>query len=52
MASFLMFTRGDIAQSIVTDKGGDYPTPGGIEMVNRSFVRYMERKSGRAYDLL
>ncbi len=31
---------------------GDYPTPGGYEMVNRSFVHYMERKSGRAYDLL
>lgn len=31
---------------------GDYPTPGGFEMVNRSFVHYMEKKSGRAYDLL
>ena len=31
---------------------GDYPTPGGYEMVNRSFVHFMEKKSGRAYDLL
>ena len=31
---------------------GDYPTPGGFEMVNRSFVHYMEKKTGRAYDLL
>jgi amidophosphoribosyltransferase len=31
---------------------GDYPTPGGYEMVNRSFVHYMQKKGGRAYDLL
>ena len=31
---------------------GDYPTPGGYEMVNRSFVNFMEKKTGRAYDLL
>jgi amidophosphoribosyltransferase len=31
---------------------GDYPTAGGYETVNLSFVRYMEKKSGRAYDLL
>jgi amidophosphoribosyltransferase len=31
---------------------GDYPTPGGFEMVNRSFVNFMEKRTGRAYDLL
>lgn len=28
---------------------GNYPTPGGIKVVNRSFVNYMEGKKGRAY---
>ncbi|MCS6991880.1 MAG: amidophosphoribosyltransferase [Chitinophagales bacterium] len=28
---------------------GDYPTPGGIEVVNRAFVNYMEGKDVRAY---
>ncbi len=28
------------------------PFPGGYEMVNRSFVNFMEKKTGRAYDLL
>ena len=31
---------------------GNYPTPGGFEMVNRSFVNFMEKRTGRAYDLL
>ncbi len=31
---------------------GDYPTSGGFQMVNRSFVHYMEKRAGRAYDLL
>ena len=31
---------------------GDYPTPGGFEMVKRSFVNFMEKRAGRAYDLL
>jgi amidophosphoribosyltransferase len=28
---------------------GDYPTPGGNRVVNRSFVNYMEKKNVRAY---
>jgi amidophosphoribosyltransferase len=28
---------------------GNYPTPGGMKVVNRSFVNYMERKLVRAY---
>ncbi len=30
---------------------GDYPTPGGYEVVNRSFVNWYEGRDGRAYDL-
>jgi amidophosphoribosyltransferase len=30
---------------------GNYPTPGGYELVCRSFVHWYEGKSGRAYDL-
>lgn len=29
---------------------GDYPTPGGTELANMSFVRWIEGKDGRAYD--
>ncbi len=29
---------------------GDYPTPGGYEIVNRSFVHWYEGRDGRAYD--
>ena len=28
---------------------GNYPTPGGVRVANRSFVNYMEGKTGRAY---
>jgi len=28
---------------------GDYPTPGGVKVVNRAFINYMENKSDRAY---
>jgi len=28
---------------------GDYPTPGGNKVVNRSFINYMENKDARAY---
>ncbi|MFC6998682.1 amidophosphoribosyltransferase [Rufibacter roseus] len=28
---------------------GNYPTPGGIKVVNRAFVNYMENNIGRAY---
>lgn len=28
---------------------GDYPTPGGMKVVNRAFMNYIEGKSGRAY---
>ncbi|MBP7951602.1 MAG: amidophosphoribosyltransferase [Verrucomicrobiales bacterium] len=30
---------------------GDYPTPGGFEIVNRSFVHWYEGRDGRAYDV-
>ena len=29
---------------------GNYPTPGGYELVNRSFVHWYEGRDGRAYD--
>ncbi len=29
---------------------GDYPTPGGTEICNRSLVHYIEQRTGRAYD--
>jgi len=28
---------------------GDYPTPGGNKVVNKSFINYIEGNSGRAY---
>jgi amidophosphoribosyltransferase len=28
---------------------GDYPTPGGFAVVNRSFLNYQEKRTGRAY---
>lgn len=28
---------------------GNYPTPGGNRVVNRSFINYVEKKSGRSY---
>ena len=36
------------------DKGdwyftGDFPTPGGVQVVNQSFINFVEGKSGRAY---
>jgi amidophosphoribosyltransferase len=30
---------------------GDYPTPGGYNVVNQAFVHYYEKRDGRAYDL-
>ncbi len=29
---------------------GDYPTPGGYRVVNRAFINYMEKRTGRAYE--
>jgi amidophosphoribosyltransferase len=29
---------------------GDYPTPGGFRVVNRAFINYMEKRTGRAYE--
>jgi amidophosphoribosyltransferase len=29
---------------------GDYPTPGGYRVVNRAFINFMERRTGRAYE--
>ena len=29
---------------------GNYPTPGGMRVVNRAFVNYMEGRDARAYD--
>ena len=31
---------------------GNYPTPGGFEMVNRAFIAFCEKKAGRVYDLV
>ncbi len=31
---------------------GDYPTPGGYAVVNEAFIRYHEKRPGRAYDTL
>lgn len=31
---------------------GNFPTPGGVQMVNRAFLHFCGRKTGRAYDLL
>jgi len=28
---------------------GDYPTPGGVKVVNKAFINYMEKSSERAY---
>jgi amidophosphoribosyltransferase len=28
---------------------GDYPTPGGVRVVNKAFINYMEKKNERAY---
>nr|HPQ21387.1 amidophosphoribosyltransferase [Saprospiraceae bacterium] len=28
---------------------GDYPTPGGVRVVNRAFINFMENKDVRAY---
>ena len=28
---------------------GDYPTPGGVKVVNKAFMNYMEGKNERAY---
>lgn len=30
---------------------GDYPTPGGYNVCHQAFVRYYEKKGGRAYDM-
>jgi amidophosphoribosyltransferase len=47
----------NLARALPEDCGmwyftGDYPTPGGYEVVNRAFVNYHEQKTGRVYDLL
>lgn len=41
-------------EAVPNDKGdwyftGDYPTPGGMKVVNTSFINYMEGKNERAY---
>ena len=30
---------------------GDYPTPGGYQVVNTAFVNFYEKRDGRAYDV-
>ena len=47
-------TLGGLHKAIGSECGdwyfsGDYPTPGGYEMVNRAFVHFYEGKGGRAY---
>ena len=44
----------NLHQACPNDKGdwyftGDFPTPGGIQVVNQSFINYMEGNSTRAY---
>ena len=44
----------DLHESCPNHKGdwyftGDYPTPGGIKVVNRSFINYIEGNNRRAY---
>jgi amidophosphoribosyltransferase len=41
-------------EAVPNDKGdwyftGDYPTHGGMKVVNKSFINYMEGKNERAY---
>ena len=48
-------TTENLHKSIAPQSGdwyftGDYPTPGGYEIVNRSFVHWYEGRDGRAYD--
>ena len=31
---------------------GDYPTPGGLKVVNQAFVGYMDKTGERPYDVL
>ena len=43
-------------QSIPNHRGdwyftGNYPTPGGYEVVNKAFVNYFENRTGRTYDV-
>ena len=47
-------TIDNLHQACPNDKGdwyftGDFPTKGGIKVVNQSFINYMEGKTGRAY---
>ena len=44
----------DLHESCPNHKGdwyftGDYPTPGGIKVVNRAFINYIEGNNRRAY---
>ena len=44
----------DLHEALPNDKGdwyftGDYPTPGGNKVVNKSFINYIEGKNERAY---
>ena len=45
---------GDLHKSIPSCTGdwyftGDYPTPGGFEVLNNAFINYFENKEGRSY---
>ena len=44
----------DLHEALPNDKGdwyftGNYPTPGGNKVVNKSFINYIEGKNERAY---
>ena len=44
----------DLHKSITSCTGdwyftGDYPTPGGFEVLNNAFINYFENKEGRSY---
>ena len=50
-------TIGDLRKSIEGPCGdwyftGDFPTPGGVALVNRAYVNWYEGVGGRSYDLL
>jgi amidophosphoribosyltransferase len=47
-------TISDLHQALPNSKGdwyftGNYPTPGGLAVLNRSFINYWEKREGRSY---
>ena len=51
----LFQTVGDLHKAVSPECGdwyftGNYPTPGGVDVCNRSFVHHIENRTGRAYE--